>query len=315
MDAACRPHPLVEPTMTTPHDLLGEYEGHLSQGIDREELIACADKIPPLPHAVLKVLKLLDDPDSDASQVAEAVSSDAGLTASLLKLANSAAFAQAGRVVSVEQAVTTVGFSKLRSLMLATTLRGMARRGPVDQLIWENSLATALIGRRLAEQVAKPWADEIFLMGLLHGLGQFVLLANENTRVSYAGVLRRVTENGVDYVTAELDEIGFSHPLLGALVANRWNFPPDVCQAILHYHDPLEGIDTTADRKLALVKLADLLAHAAGLGHPNGFPVDHETIRQLLHCLGLIRTEGDVVPALIDEAQEQFKTEAPMWTT
>jgi HD-like signal output (HDOD) protein len=294
--------------------LLEEYEGRLAKGVNREELIACAEKIPPLPHAVLKVLKLLDDPDSDAGQLADAVSSDAGLASALLKLANSAAFAQAGRVVSVEQAVTLVGFAKLRSLVLATTLRGMAKCELADQLVWENALATAMIGRRLAETVGRQWADEVFLMGLLHGLGQFVLLANEQTRAAYSSVLRRIRETGVDYVTAELEEIGFSHPLIGALVASRWNFPPEVCEAILHYHDPLEGIDTPTDRKLALVKLADLLAHAAGLGHPEGFPTDRETMQQLVRWLGLNRPDDEVMPALISEAQEQFKAEAQMWS-
>lgn len=294
--------------------LLEEYEGHLAQAVNREELIACAEKIPHLPHVVAKVLKLIENPDSDAGRLANALLSDPGLTSALLKLANSAFFAQSGRIISAEQAVITVGFANLRSLVLVATLRGMTKRDAADQIVWENSLATAMIGRRLAETVARQWADEIFLVGLIHGLGQFVLLANEKTRAAYPRVLRRIRETGVDYVTAELAEIGFSHPLLGALAASRWNFPVEVCHTILHYHDPLEGIDTPADRKLALVKLADLVAHAAGLGHPEGFPTDLETMQQLARWLGLIRPAGEVLPALIGEAQDHFLAASQMWS-
>ncbi|MBC8003620.1 MAG: HDOD domain-containing protein [Opitutaceae bacterium] len=292
---------------------VAEYEGAFAQGVNREHVLACADRIPPMPHAVLRVLKLLDDPDSDASHLAEAVSSDPVLASALLRLANTTAFAQAGVVASAEQAVTAVGFAKLRSLVLATTLRGMVTFAPADQLVWANALATAMIAQRLAREVAPSSADEVFLMGLLHGLGQLVLLASKDTRATYSQVLRRIRETHVDYVAAEVEEIGFSHPMIGALVASRWNLPPEVCQTILRYHDPMEGIDTPADVKLALVKLSDLVAHAANLGQPEGFPVDVETIEQLARWLGLDLPADGIVTVLIDEAQTQFKAEAHLW--
>lgn len=301
--------------MSAAQDLLSEYEGRCAKGIDREEVLACADRIPPLPQNAIKLLKLLDDPDTNTSQLAKVVALDAGIASTVLRIANSAAFAQAGRVVSVEQAVTLVGFSKMRSLVLSTSMRGMGKREPLDQLVWENSLATAIIGRRLAESVARRLVDEVFLIGLLHRLGQVVLLAHPKTRAEYARVLERIRETGVDFVTAELEEIGFSHPLIGALVASRWNFSPEMCQTILHYHEPLEGAEEPADRKLALVKLADLLAHASGIGHPEGHPVDHDTIEKLASSLGLVRPEGELVPSLIGEAQEQFRAEATLWAT
>lgn len=299
--------------MPTAPDLLSEYEGRCGKGVSREEIIACAERIPPLPQNAIKLLKLLDDPDSNSSQLAKVVSLDTGIASAVLRIANSAAFAQAGRVVAVEQAVTLVRYAKMRSLVLATSMRGMAKREPVDTLVWENSLATAMIGRRLAETVARPLVDEIFLTGLLHRLGQVVLLSQEKTRAAYLRVLERIRETGVDFVTAEMEEIGFSHPLIGALVASRWNFPPEICQTILHYREPLEGIETPADRKLSLVKMADLLAHASGLGHPEGHPVDLETIEKLGRSLGLIRTSSEEVPGLIGQAQEQFATEASLW--
>lgn len=299
--------------MTSSYDLVAQYDGRLAKGVDREEIVQCAEQIPPLPQAAIKVLKLLDHPDADAASVAEVVSSDTGLTSAVLKLANSAAFAQSGRVAFVEQAVTLIGFAKLRSTVIATSLRGMVKREAVDRLVWENSLATAIIARRLTDSVGRQWADEVFLLGLLHGLGQFVLLANNKTRALYPAVLNRIRTSAVDYVAAEMEEIGFSHPLIGALVASRWSFPSEVCQAILHYCDPMEGIETPADRKLALVKLADLLAHAAGLGHPEGYPTDLETIQTLAGWLGVPKSTAAELPVLIEEAQQQFKVEAQAW--
>ena len=41
--------------MKSPLSLLDEYEGHLAKGVHREELIACAEEIPLLPHAMLSM--------------------------------------------------------------------------------------------------------------------------------------------------------------------------------------------------------------------------------------------------------------------
>jgi len=136
--------------MNSSVSLLDEYEGHLAHGVSREELLECADNIAPLPQAAVKVLNLLDNPDSGPSELAEAASTDPGLASTLLRVANSAAYVQAERVSSVELAVTTVGYSKLRSIVLGSSLRSMGKREALDQLVWENSLATAMIGRRLA---------------------------------------------------------------------------------------------------------------------------------------------------------------------
>ena len=277
-----------------------EYSGVLAKTANREEILRCADQIPPLPSAMLKVLELLDDPNTDTCQLADAVCADTSLTITLLKLAHSPAYPQTQGILSIAEAITIIGSNQLRALVLTSSLIGFAKREAVDELVWENSVATAVLARRLAEDIACPQAEEVFLMGLLHCLGQFVFLANPQTRSAYAGVLRRIKEYGVDYITAELDEIGFSHNLIGALVANRWNLPSEICQVILHYPDPLEPVISSAGQKQALVKLADLLAHAAFIGRPPGYPIQIELIQQMASALGVNpRTDRGAVELIV----------------
>jgi hypothetical protein len=61
------------------------------------------------------------------------------------------------------------------------------------------------------------------------------------------------------------------------------------------------------------VKLADLLAEAAGIGHPEGCSIDQGTLQQIARWLGLIEPDSDDVEILIEEAREQFKAEAQLW--
>lgn len=301
--------------MITENPNLLQNESRFIGRTPHEKIVKYADKVPPLPQAVIKVLDLIEDSTADARRLADAMSVDPAMTAALLKLANSALFAQAGKVASVIQAVALVGFSKLRSLVLAKSLRGVLRRNAVDKLVWEHSIATAMISRKLAEAVEPEWAEELFTSGLLHRFGQFIMLANEETREAYPAILRRIRETGVDFVVAEREEIGFAHPLIGGLVANRWKLPPQTCDVILLYSNPIDGIETETDCKLALVKLSGLIADAARLGKPEGHPIELETIRQLASWLGITHPTLDVIPTLIAAAQEQFNAESHVWTT
>ena len=299
--------------MTTENASLLEYERRFTASVSYEEIVAYADKVSSLPHAVIQLLELLDDADADARRLVDAVSADPMLLAALLKLANSTLFAQAGKVTSAMQAVTTIGYSKLRSLVLATSLRGVLRRDAVDKLVWEHSIATAMIARKLASTVAPQSAEELFTIGLLHRLGQFVMLASQETRAAYPAILRQIRETGADYVTAETEQIGFAHPLIGALVARRWNFPTQACHVILHYANPVGRIETATDQKLALIKLSGLIANAARLGKPEGHVIELETIKALTHLLGITHPKLDVATTLIVDAKAQFREEAHMW--
>ena len=60
-----------------------------------------------MPGAAVKLLAFIDDPDMSVSEIEAILKQDAGLTANILKLANSAYFGIPSKVGSVRQAVLT----------------------------------------------------------------------------------------------------------------------------------------------------------------------------------------------------------------
>lgn len=93
-------------TTVYPHE---EYHEVCAKITCHEEILRCADQIPPLPSSMLKVLEMLDDPASDAIELADAVSVDTSLTMALLKLAHSPAYPRPNGIRSVVEAITVVG--------------------------------------------------------------------------------------------------------------------------------------------------------------------------------------------------------------
>src|SRR5262249_24184855 len=107
-----------------------------------------------------------------------------------------------------------------------------------------------------------------------------------------------------------------AHPLMGALVAKKWNVPSETCQLILHYADPCDARTRgdEADIKTAIVQLSDLISHAAGIGNPEGYPEQLEKLREIALFAGFTeKSLTEDLTALIDETKEQFERERSVY--
>ena len=165
----------------------------------------------------------------------------------------------------------TIGFKTLKGIIVAATLRQLNRKyGQIEKMIWENSLCTAIACRQIAYHLRKNFVEELFLLGLLHDLGKLVLM--RQVSAEYKKVVESCRD-GITFIEAETKHFNFGHPLIGALVAKKWNFPMEACQVILHHHDSdFNNLDPVLKEKTTLVYLGDLLSHVLGHGHNEGYP-------------------------------------------
>lgn len=290
-----------------------EFEGRLASGKDWREIVAWVGDLPPMPTVASRAITLVEDPDCTASDLTKLLSTDTALAARVLKIANSAMFARQREITTLNQAIMVIGFKSLKGVIVAATLRQFNKNfGSLEKLIWENSMCSGMASSLIAKQLKKRYVEEIFLLGLLHSLGQIVLLFQKDTSKDYKLVLEQIKNTGTDFATAEQNVFGFAHPLIGALVAKKWNFSNDTCQVILHYRDPIESAkpETELEEKTAVVQLADLIAHAAGVGNPEGYPVDMETIKTVATHVGF-EPQGldEKLDKLISEIKETFERE------
>jgi HD-like signal output (HDOD) protein len=182
---------------------------------------------------------------------------------------------------------------------------------PTKALIWEHSICTGMCATVIARKLKRRFVDEVFLLGLLHSLGQVVLLNQEATSQKYAQVIEIIAETRSTYTVVEEEILGFSHPLIGALVAKKWNFSPDTCQTILHYRDPVDSKpETEQDQKVAVVQLADLVVHELGIGSPPNYSRAQQEIERLAVLLGFDpKSVGTKIDEVMQESAQQFENE------
>lgn len=247
-----------------------------------EELVARVEDLPVLPVIVGQVMRLTEDPDSTAADLNGVIGQDQALTAKILRLANSAYYGFPRRIGTITEAVILLGFNTIRNLVLTASVSQVLEReapgyGLAKGELWRHALTSAMAARLLARKVRYRGAEEAFVAGLLHDIGKLIL--SHYVANSYEEIRQRVAEENVPFMVAEQAVLGFDHARVGGLVAEKWNLPEGLVEAICLHHEPRR-----AERNPPLVAFThagDALALMLGAGLGTDglmYPLDGEAI-------------------------------------
>lgn len=235
--------------------------------IDAAALARRIAELPALPLALSEAMRALGRDDLPASACARAIELDLALAARVLRLANSPFYGVPGRIGSVSDAVRLLGLRTVAGVVAAVSLRGLMQGlrcpGFHFEAHWRHVLATAIAARELALCCGHD-ADEAFLAGLLHDVGQLVLARFHPQRAARALALAR--DDDVELLAAERQEFGRGHDAIGAEVARHWGLPGRLWQAIETHHAPEAVVAGESAPLGALVHVADAIAHALDVG-------------------------------------------------
>ncbi|GLH74254.1 hypothetical protein GETHLI_27560 [Geothrix limicola] len=212
-----------------------------------------AKTLPSLPLTVVALGEAVQDERCTVDRILGILSKDPSLSATLLRLANSALYA-GGAVMDLRTAVLRLGFDAVANLgtgaAVIKTLRGGAH---LDALkLWQHSVAVGLTAKGVCVLAKRHGqAETAFLTGLLHDIGKIAL--DTCYPEAYAGVMQKVAE-GAYFVDAEREVLGLDHAEAGSLLAAEWSFPEAIVEVIRDHHTP------KADDFLPnLIHLCDLL--------------------------------------------------------
>ena len=220
-------------------------------------------KVPALPQVLLKLLQLTDDDAATMSEIAAVVERDPGLCTRLLTAANSPGLRRGKELRSIAHCLTSLGTRLIRSIATCLALQSMFDRRyeavrPDLAEYWRHSIRVAETARELATACGYPQPDEAYLGGLLHDIGELVLLSAQGS--TYAQLLSSARSE-TKLVALENEHLGAHHGEVGAWVVDRWDFDLDIADSILFHHAKADEI-STADQLPQVVWLAHALATA-----------------------------------------------------
>lgn len=239
--------------------------GHVNDQAKKEmpygDISIQIDSLPPLPCSLERLLGIMQDENSSASDLESLIRHDEALCAKILRMANSAFYGLRCRVKTLSRAIMTIGFHEVKSICLFNLLMdSFPVRGNVDrshrERLWKHVLMTA----RHAAEIAclRPWVskDEAYDLGLLHDLGWLAMLVH--FKDDYQIIHQIAADRGIPlYLAEERHEL--THTQIGKWIALRWGLPEVYHRVIAYHHVPEESPSHRPAVKI--VSLAHLLAH------------------------------------------------------
>jgi putative nucleotidyltransferase with HDIG domain len=244
---------------------------HEAQDVDAfRARLAEMDALPSLPTVVMELLHCVDDEDTTDEKIVGLISQDTGLTARLLKLANSAAMGLRVQVTSIQRAVPLLGRKRVRQICLGggvwDSLKPLAEQAAFDLDAFErHSLAVAEIAQGLAVKSSKVEEDEVFAAALLHDIGKFLLLAFDGP--AYASTLLEAGMKKADLEELEFENIGWTHSRVGGWLAEHWGLPGSVRDTVTLHHQPEVAMNGKNGFLVATVAVANNLSKVIKVGN------------------------------------------------
>jgi len=232
-------------------------------------------KLPTFPFIAQRVVSLINNPGSSASELEKVIKHDQVLTAQLLKMVNSAYYGFPRRITTVGQGIVILGYKALRELVLRISIADLFRMKGEHKVfdrtaLWQHAVGTAVGAKTLARLAGLPLEEEAFIAGLLHDLG--ILLLDLCLTTEFEEIICLTADHHLPLIRAEEKVLGFNHTLVGKMLAEKWNLPPLFVEVLRHHHQPIRTRNYWA--ATALVFLADNLAQEAGIGFLEGYDAD-----------------------------------------
>lgn len=233
----------------------------------------------PSPSGVgMAILRLTQNDNFTADELAHTIQSDPALTGRIVKMANSAQMAGVKSITSVQEAVVRLGQRTVRNIALGFSLVSGYRDGRCDafnyKTYWSQSLARAIAAQALSRQLKILVPAEAYICGLLSGIGRLTLASVHSE--SYSDLLTRLGPDctSTQLATAELEVFAIHHGDVAACLLKDWQLPDSHCEAMATFwsraHDAVEANPTTTRLRMLMwmsKNFADVLLADADEAH------------------------------------------------
>jgi putative nucleotidyltransferase with HDIG domain len=254
--------------------------------MEAKKIVSAIKAFPGMPGTAVKLLALIDDPGMRVSQIERILRHDPGLTANVLRLANSAYFGIPSKVGSIRQAVILLGLKRLIQMVIAACVSAiMDKPVPGYDLspgeLWRHSIAVSVAAEGLVKELQIEAAEEIFTAALLHDVGKLVL--GEFVQDDFKQIQTAISQ-GISFEMAETIVLGINHADVGARILTSWSLPLEIVNAIQFHHAPQST--TQSSMMLDIVHVANFMSMMIGIGIGRD-GLQHQPSVEVIERLGL----------------------------
>ncbi|EGW55573.1 HDOD domain-containing protein [Candidatus Endoriftia persephone] len=187
-----------------------------------EDLKANRIALPTLPDVALEALVVINDIESSVNDLVKIISRDTALTARLIRYANSPLYRGVNPVSSIKQAITRIGFQKVKSAVYAVSMHEVfhSPNKAIElrmERLWMHSVKIGSTAATLAKTYTDLDPNTALVAGLVQNVGQIPIITK-------AADYPELVENSklLDKLLSKL------HGKLGQNLLRLWRFDPAI---------------------------------------------------------------------------------------
>lgn len=260
--------------------------------------------LPTLPAVIDRISRLLENPRTSAEEIGRAITVDQSLASKVLKLVNSAFYGFPGRISTITHAIVILGFSTVKNIVLTASIfdafrkRGAQHPGFNMEEFWFHSIACGAASQSIARHVGFEEKETCFIAGLIHDIGK--IIEARYLPKEFAEIVKTTQQKEILFYESESELFAVTHEDIGGILAERWNLPQNLRQAVLHHHAPVPNRDHYMVS--AVVQCADVFVRAMDYGNGGDQRIP-ELSPQVWKDVGL---ENMALPSLLDSISDDI---------
>ncbi len=232
-------------------------------------------KLPTVPAIAMEILRVTREDNLSVSQMIPIIERDPPLALKILKIANSAYYGLRNRVETLRHAIVVIGMEELSHLVLSfTVLKLLLSRDIGDQWLewnklWEHSAACGHIAQLLNKRLRLSVPSSPYSLGLLHDVGKLVLYRIDPEK--YTKAVKLAEKDKLTSYDAEMEVFGVTHADAGRWLAEKWELPEAIINAIGFHHKPELVSNPKYEVSTALIQISDLVCNFKSIRFGTGF--------------------------------------------
>lgn len=266
------------------------------------DLIRGDTHVSSLPLVLIRLNEAVNNPFTAIIDIGKIISEDQGLTARLLRIANSPFYSYPSKVDTITKAITIIGTQQIMDLVLATSAMKLFKGIPGELItmesFWHHSIACGSIARILAQFRREQNIERFFVAGVLHDIGRLVICTKMPQEA--LELLTRCKNNSEIMYKVEREALRFDHADVGEVLLKEWKLPASLIEMVAFHHYPSRaknyGIDAST------IHIADIIAHALQIGNSGELlvpPLDSA-------AWDMIKLSPSILSPLMEQADRQF---------
>ncbi len=218
--------------------------------------------LPELYHQLEK--KILSN-TATIDEIGEIISTDATLSAKILKIANSPLYGFRAEVATLNRALNLVGVQEVKNLILLDSLAGKFNDASQCKVVkmeefWRRSVYLALISKRLSKRLKHPDTDRLFISAIMSRLGQLVCCSIRSDEVSQVAKEYSKNPDKIEF-DIENKHLGFTYNEVSAKILEHWKVPKEIIISLRYLHAPHSApaeVNNTYLTDIAILNIATI---------------------------------------------------------